>query len=141
MKTKYDLNYEPTSAEEFKEFGDALIDYALKDDTLNIDGFALSLRIAPNHLKSLITRDKYFADAYGFALATIALRIKNLVLQGKIESKAAFDLLPFLDSEYRDWKIRLAEKQGAQENKLIVEIEQFPSTGKVPKKPEALHEN
>lgn len=111
----------------------ACVDWAMKDDSMELDEFPTSLLISPYRFYNIAKTNEYFADGLQLAKALIANRLKKDVRERKLDKEYLFKLLPLYSDSYRDF---LKDRYNAVVDKLSQPIElhlhKFPSSDEVP---------
>lgn len=124
----------PETESELHSLADALIEYAAKETSLDLNSFPLGLNINPIAFKKLGEKSEYFSDSYEIALALISSRLRKLAFAGKIESRVALEMLALSDHEYKSWLLEKQKREDDKNQKTIVVLERAPTTDIVPPK-------
>lgn len=110
------------STEDLYNIADMLVEWSKKSSSLEFDEFSLSLGISPDNFFELKKKNKYFCDAYDFAMEVIANRLERLAKEGKLEKSFVLAILPLYKPAYKKWLLELKNKEQTSTNAKIVYI-------------------
>ena len=125
------LGKEPANGDEYRLLANALVQWAQKDTSLNINDFFLNLLLSPNSVKNFFGESEYFSRAYDIALRLIGSRRERLAREGVIHPQLVIATMPLYDAEYRKWLIAVRQKDEAHGETKIITV-QIPEYCSVP---------
>lgn len=134
QNNKYKFAKKLGGEDEYRKLADDLLGFALKESSLDINTYPLSLMINPKDFAAFAEHSSYFADAYDTALRMIGARIKRCIYQGTIDRQSALEMLPLYDPEYRKYLHEKKQRDDAasgQTKFIVVEVPEAPHTNEV----------
>lgn len=99
VKSEFQL---PQDVEEQNNLIRACVDWAMKDDSMEIDEFPAMLLIPPYRFYKIADTNEYFSRGLIVAKALIANRLKQDVRKRALDKDYLFKLLPLYSPDYKD---------------------------------------
>ena len=101
------LGKEPENEQEYCDLANALIAWAKKETSHNINDFPLSLLIPPNRFSEYAKQSDYFKRGLLIALQLIGARREQLAHEGRLNRQIVMATMPLYDLDYKQLVLNL----------------------------------
>lgn len=114
-----------TIPEEWDERIKAIQEYAQKEDSYSIYGFAHQYMKADSTVKGWCHENSKFSEAYESAKEIVGERRYTKGLKGEFNSSLAEKTHPIYNNDYREWRKYLKEKEAEKSQEIHVHVPSF----------------